>query len=149
MQLIVDEYVAYIRNKPVSHVRISRYIGIISTYVCLYIFHYSRKYQCYAGTSMPITLFSTTAYFNKRNVKFLKLGTNDANMMIPQRYCFPRYNISLLFQPKRNRKKELNLWCEIKNVYLTPTFNKYPLYQQLLKYENDKCLTNPAFIPIS
>jgi len=48
--------------------------------LCVYIFHYSETLKCYAGISMTLTLFCTPAYFNKRNLTFIKLGTNDVNM---------------------------------------------------------------------
>jgi len=33
------------------------------------------------------------AHFNKHNVTFIKLGTNDVNMMTSWCYCFPRYKV--------------------------------------------------------
>ena len=73
-------------------------------------------------------------------------------MMTSWRYCFPRYNVFGCFSLKETENL-LNNWCKIKiyftrdhrksyfhewrllsmitreiNFYLTPTFNKYPLY---------------------
>ena len=108
---------------------------------------------------MTLTLFCTPAHFNKHNVTFIKLGTNDVNMMTSWRYCFPRYYFFGCFSLKETENL-LIFWCKIKtyftrdhrksyymkillsmitceiNFYLTPTFNKYPLYiySNLYKY---------------
>ena len=44
------------------------------------LFYFIGTYHCYTGASMTLTLFCTPAYFNKRNVTFIKLGTNDVSM---------------------------------------------------------------------
>ena len=53
--------------------------------------HYSEKYTCHAVVSITLTLFCIPVHLNKHNVTFIKLGTNDVNMMTSSRYCFPRY----------------------------------------------------------
>jgi len=56
------------------------YGGINLYSIVVYIFQYSEKYKCYAGVSMTLTLFCTPAYFNKRNLTFIKLGTIAVNI---------------------------------------------------------------------
>ena len=74
--------------------------------LCVYIFHYSETLKCYAGISMTLTLFCTPAYFNKRNLTFIKLGTNDVNMPTLWRHVVivsRAITFFLAFLPKRNR----------------------------------------------
>ena len=91
---------------------------------------------------MALTLFCTLAHFHKHNVTFIKLGTNDANRMTSWCYCFPRYNVFGCFSLKETENL-LNIWCKIKiYFYLTPTFNKYPLFIMdyiLTIYKEDFC----------
>ena len=54
----------------------------------VYIFHYIAKYICYASVSMTLMLFNVSAYFNKCNVMFIKLSTNNVHMMTSWCYCF-------------------------------------------------------------
>ena len=88
-------------------------INLYST-VRLY-FSLQSKYNCYAGVSMTLTLFCTPVHLNKRNITLIKLGTNDVNMMMSWRYCFPRYNVFDCFSLKETEKL-LNCWCKIKNI---------------------------------
>jgi len=94
------------------------------TYIPLfvYIFHYSEKYTCYAVVSITLTLFCTPVYLNKHNVTFIKLGTNDVNVMTSWRYCFPRYNVFGCFSLKETENL-LNIWCKIK-IYFTRDHRK-------------------------
>ena len=42
---------------------------------------------------MTLTLFCIPAHFNKHNVTFTKLGTNDVDMMTSWHYCFQCYSV--------------------------------------------------------
>jgi len=44
------------------------------------------------------------AYFNKHNVTFIKLETNDVNMITSWCYCFPRYKVFGCFSLKETEK---------------------------------------------
>jgi len=46
------------------------------------------KYYCYAVFSLMLKLVCPPAHFNKHNVTFWKLGTNDLMMTTSWRYCF-------------------------------------------------------------
>ena len=79
----------------------------------VYIFHYSEKYNCYARVSITLTSFCTPAYFNKRNLTFIKMGTNDINMTMSWRYCFLRFKVFGCFSLKETENL-LNVWRKIK-----------------------------------
>jgi len=120
------------------------------TAIKTYITNYNERYTCYVVVFITLTLFCTPVHPNKHILTFIKLGTNDVNMMTSRRYCFPRYNVFGCFSLKETENL-LSIWCKIKiyftrdhrksyfhewlsiitreiNFYLTPTFNKYPLY---------------------
>ena len=106
------------------------YGGIHLYSLFVYIVHYSEKYNCYASVSMTLMWFCTPAHFNKHNVTFIKLGTNDVNMMTSWCYCFPRYNVFGCFSLKETEKM-LNFWCKIK-LYFTRDHRKSYLHWWLL-----------------
>jgi len=82
---------------------------------------------CYAGVSITLTLFCTPAYFNKPNVTFIKLGTNDVNMTTSCHYFSPRYNVFSCFSLKETENM-LNIWCKIK-IYFTCNHRKWYFHE--------------------
>ena len=73
---------------------------------------------------MPVSpcLCWTLAHFNKHNVMFIKLGTNNVNMMTSWHYYFLRYNVFGCFSLKETEKL-LKFWRKIK-IYFTREHRK-------------------------
>jgi len=91
------------------------YGGInLNSTVCLYFVHRSKKFHCFAGVSMALTLFCSLTHLNKINVTFIKLGIKDINMMMSWRYFFPPYNVFGCFSLKET-ENVLNICILYKN----------------------------------
>ena len=114
-------------NKSISFML---YGGINLYFTVRLYFSLQWKYNCYASVSMTLTLFCTPAYFNKRNLTFIKLGTNDVNMTTSWRYYFPRFKVFGCFSLKETENliwmifsMDTNTFRWNKSIYFYYIFN--------------------------
>jgi len=132
-------------NKTISFMLYSE-INLYSTVRLFFSLQWKIQLLCLHDSDV----FCTLAHFNKPNVTFIKLGTNDVDMMTSWRCCFPRYNIFVCFSLKET-KNMLNFWCKIKiiswvivesNIFTSglasseDTFFYYHEWNKFLSYTN-------------
>ena len=92
-------------------------------------------------------MFCTPVNLNKHNITFIKLGTNDVNMMTSWCYCFPCYNVFGCFSLKETENL-LNIWWKIKINFTRENIAFYDhSWNKFLSYTNIQQISS-IYLPL-